>query len=234
MREIAVMGKARYAVRSKLHPLPQVQPQPAPLSSPGVLILSMTRDPLYITPSAHKFLEELDGSTEGSWAGTVLPLAIQYVCNELQHDGKQDPQGTDWGKMHVRHLARTAYGTILVRGYGILEQRGAQAGRFLILLETVPIESSAHDTHGETDCQFTARQRSILNGLVLGLTNKQIAESMMISVHTVKEYVRQLMMKLHTTSRTGIVARVAGLTLPTPNTSGHRKSQAAQTTVQVA
>jgi DNA-binding CsgD family transcriptional regulator len=191
-----------------------------------VLILSITREPLYITPSAHKFLEELDGATEGSWAGPILPLAIHYVCDELQHDGTQDPGETDWGKMHVRHLARTAYGTILVRGYGILEQRGAQTGRFLILLETGLTESSVHETHGETHCQFTARQRGIVNGLVLGFTNKEIAESMTISVHTVKEYVRQLMMKLHTGSRTGIVARVAGLTLPSPKATGHLRSQA--------
>ena len=227
------MGRLRGAVRSKLLPLTHVYPKPAPLSSPGVLILSMTREPLYITPIAHKLLAELDGSTEGSWADTVLPLAIQYVCNQLQHDGKQDPGGTDWDKMHVSLLARTAYGPIRVRGFGILEHPGAQTGRFLILLETVPTESSVHDKYEETDCQFTARQRGILNGLVLGLTNKEIAESMMISVHTVKEYVRQLMMKLHTSSRTGIVGRVAGLTLPSPKVSGHRRSQAVQAAVQV-
>ena len=226
------MSKPRGAVRSKLLPLPHVHPQPAPLSSPGVLILSMTREPLYITPIAHKLLAELDGATEGSWADTVLPLAIQYVCNQLQHDGKQDPGGTDWDKMHVHLLARTASGPILVRGYGILEHPGAQTGRFLILLETVPTESSVPDTHGETDCRFTVRQRAIVNGLVLGLTNREIAESMMISVHTVKEYVRQLMMKLHTSSRTGIVGRVAGLTLPPPKVSGHHRSQAVLAAVQ--
>ena len=224
------MGNARRADRSKM--LPQIQPQPAPLSSPGVLILSMTLEPLYITPSAHKFLAELDGLMDASWSGRVLPLAVRHVCAELQ-DGKPYPAGTDWDKMQVRHLAQTAQGTILVRGYCIVEQHGAQTGRFLILLETVPAESSVHDSHGETDCQFTARQRGILNGLVLGLTNKEIAASMTISVHTVKEYVRQLMMKLHTGSRTGIVARVAGLTLPTQKVSGHRRSQAALAAVQV-
>ena len=172
------MGNARRAVRTKT--LPQGSPQPAPLSSPGVLILSMTRELMYITPSAHTFLAELDGSTEGSGADTVLPLAIHDVCNELHHDGKQDPGGTDWDKRHVRHLARTAYGTMLVRGYGLLEQRGGQTGRFLILLESVPTESSVLETHGEAACQFTARQRAIVNGLVLGLTNKQIAESLLI------------------------------------------------------
>ena len=228
------MSRPPAAVRSNTHPVPNVSPQSAPLSSPGVLILGSARELLYMTLNAHKFLTELDGLTGASWNGTVLPLAVQHVCTELQHDGTQPRAGTDWDKMQVRHLVRTTHGTMLVRGYGIIEQHGGQTGRFLILFETLPPESAVHDQHGETDCQFTVRQRAIVNGLVRGLTNKEIAESMLISVHTVKEYIRQLMMKLHTTSRAGIVARVAGLTLPTQNTSGHKKSRAAQTTVQVA
>jgi DNA-binding CsgD family transcriptional regulator len=199
-----------------------------------VLILSTTRQSLYITPNAHKFLAELGDSNDASWNSAALPLAIQHVCNELQHDGTHDPSGTDWDKMHVRHLARTAHGTILVRGYGMLE-KGTQAGRFLLLFEMVSLESSAaSDTGDERDYQFTERQRAIVNGLVLGLTNKAIAESLFISVHTVKEYIRQLMMKLHTDSRTGIVARVAGLTLPSTKKSDHRTSSAVPNTVQVA
>jgi DNA-binding CsgD family transcriptional regulator len=215
-----------------LLPLPQVPPQPAPLSVPGVLILSKTREPLYITPFAHKLLAGLNSSTEGYWADTALPLAVQRVCNELEHDRKQDPGGTDWDKMHVDLLTRTGYGSILVRGYNILEHPGAQTGRFLILFETVPDESTTHDTHGATDCRFTARQRAIANELVLGLTNKEIAANMNISVHTVKEYVRQLMMKLHTRSRTSIAAQVARLTMPSPNPADRRTSQASLSPVQ--
>jgi DNA-binding CsgD family transcriptional regulator len=230
-REIAVMDRARRVVRPK--PLPQVPPQPAPLSSPGVLILGITRELLYMTLSAHKFLADLDGLRDASWDGTPLPLAVQHVCAELQHDGKQDSGGTDWDKVQVRHLARTAHSTILIRGYCIFQHHGAQTGRFLILFETVPTASSVHDNHEETDWQFTARQRGIVNGLVLGLSNKEIAESLLISVHTVKEYIRQLMMKLHTTSRTGIVARVAGLTLPSPKASGLLRSPDAPAAAQV-
>ena len=224
------MGNARRADRSKM--LPQPQPQPIPISSPGVLILSMTLQPLYITPNAHRFLAELDGVTDAWWGGRVLPPAVRHVCTELQQDGKPYPAGTNRDKMQVRHLAQTPQGTILVRGYCIVEQHGGQTGRFLILLEALPAESSGHDSHEEMECQFTARQRGILNGLVLGLTNKEIAESMTISVHTVKEYVRQLMMKLHTGSRTGIVARVAGLTLPSPKATGQFRPHGIPTAVQ--
>jgi hypothetical protein len=51
-REIAVMGTAQRAIGSHTLPLEQVQPQPAPLSSPGVLILSLTREVLDMTRSA--------------------------------------------------------------------------------------------------------------------------------------------------------------------------------------
>lgn len=227
------MSRPRRAIRSKPHKVQNVLPQSTPLLIPGVLILSISREPLYMTLSAHKFLAELDGLTDAPWDSTVLPLAIHHVCTQLQHEGKQDLTGTDWDTLQVRQLARTPHGTILVRGYGIFEYHGAPTGRFLILLERVSEEPSVHSAQGATDCQFTARQRSTANGLVLGLTNKEIAESMLISVHTVKEYVRQLMMKLDTPSRTGIVARMAGLTLPSPKSSSHRKSQAAQATVQV-
>ena len=224
------MSRPRRAISSKTSQIPQVLPPSVPLSSPGVLILSLTRHVLYVTPNAHKFLEDLDGSREASWDGAVLPFAVQHVCNELHHDRKQDRAGTD---LQVRHLERTAHGTILVRGYTVFE-KGAQPGRFLILFETVSMTSpTSSDQGGESEYHFTDRQRAIVNGLVLGFTNKQIAESMLISVHTVKEYIRQLMMKLHTETRTGIVARVAGLTLPSATASSHPRSPSVQTTVQV-
>jgi len=225
------MSKKQRAVSSKPH---QFHSRAVPLSSPGVLILGMTREPLYVTPGTHKFLEEIDGSKNASWNGTALPLVVQHLCDELQHDGRQDLTGMDWDKTHVRHLAQTASGTILIRGYGIIGQRGTQTGRFLILFENVPTDSSVPGQQRETSWHFTARQRGILNGLVLGLSNKEIAASMAISVHTVKEYIRQLMMKLHAPSRTGIVARVAGLTLPPPNMPSHPRSQSAPSSIQIA
>lgn len=228
------MDTQRRVVKSKTLPLVQAQPHSAPISSPGVLILGRTRELLYMTPSAHTLLTDLEGLTSTPWNGTALPLAVQHVCTELQDEEQQDYAGSDWNRMQVRHIVRTAHGTILVRGYGIYEQRGSQTGRFLILLEPVLTDSSPSDTNGPTDYHFTVRQRAILNGLVLGQTNKEIAENLKISVHTVKEYIRQLMMKLQTPSRTGIVARVAGLTLPSPKSSSHRKSQIDQVAVQGA
>jgi hypothetical protein len=165
------MGRPRGAVESKPRQIPNVLPQSAPLTSPGVLILGITREPLYVTPSAHKFLAELNGVTHAPWGRTTLPVAVQQVCAALQHDENRDPAGTDWDTMQARHLASTASGAILLRGYGIVDHHSAQPGRFLILLEAVPTESSRSDTVDAMDQQFTARQRAILDGLDRGLSN---------------------------------------------------------------
>jgi DNA-binding CsgD family transcriptional regulator len=230
------MGRTQGAVKPQSHPLLNAGPQPAPPSSPGVLILGIARDPLYVTPSAHRLMAELDRLTKAPWGNTALPLAVQQVCTELQHNENRDPAGTDWDTMQARHLVHTAHGAILIRGYGIVDRHSHQTGRFLILLESVPTESSLSDTDEETDFQITARQRAILDGLDRGLTNKEIAGNLQLSVHTVKEYIRQLMTLLHTRTRAGIVAQAARLTTPAPKSppkqDGSRKSQAPPSPVQ--
>lgn len=60
-----MMGRPRGVVESK--PLPQIPPQSVSLSSPGVLILGITREPLYVTPSAHTLLAALNGVTHAPW-----------------------------------------------------------------------------------------------------------------------------------------------------------------------
>lgn len=228
------MGRPRRAAESDPSATAASHHQPASPLSPGVLILSATREPIYITPSAHRFLAELDGAMHAAWVGPALPRAIHHVCDELQQHGPHDQTALELDTVQARQLAKTAQATILVRGYAIREQRNGQTGRFLILLETAPPDSPATRPPSEADHRFTERQRAILNGLMLGHTNKEIADNLQISVHTVKEYIRQIMMKLQTTSRTGIVARVAGLTLSTAKASDQRNGPGSRANIQVA
>jgi DNA-binding CsgD family transcriptional regulator len=62
--------------------------------------------------------------------------------------------------------------------------------------------------HRISEFQFTPRQREAIELLMHGLTNKQIADRMAISLHTVKSLFRLVMLKLGVTSRVEIVARI--------------------------
>ncbi|MGC2082823.1 MAG: helix-turn-helix transcriptional regulator, partial [Bradyrhizobium sp.] len=57
--------------------------------------------------------------------------------------------------------------------------------------------------------QLTARERDVLALLAEGRSNKEIARSLGISVHTAKFHVGQLLDKLDATGRTDAVAHAA-------------------------
>jgi DNA-binding CsgD family transcriptional regulator len=65
---------------------------------------------------------------------------------------------------------------------------------------------------------LSPRERQALEGLVRGMTNKEIAARMEISSNTVKVYLRSIMTKMAVSTRAAIVARTLG-TLGAPGTS---------------
>jgi len=54
---------------------------------------------------------------------------------------------------------------------------------------------------------LTHREQEVVRLLIMGLTNKEIADRMGISANTVKGFVRLVMLKMGTSGRSGIVPR---------------------------
>lgn len=54
--------------------------------------------------------------------------------------------------------------------------------------------------------ELTARELQVLNKLIKGMANKQIADAMNISENTVKGFLKNILSKLHVTDRTEAVA----------------------------
>ena len=54
----------------------------------------------------------------------------------------------------------------------------------------------------DNDVKLTKREGEVLKQLALGLTNKEIAQSLGISYETVKEHVQHILQKLAVTDRT--------------------------------
>jgi len=55
--------------------------------------------------------------------------------------------------------------------------------------------------------ELAPRERNVLELLVQGLTNKEIAERLALSIHTVDTYIRKVYEKLHVNTRSGAVAK---------------------------
>lgn len=59
--------------------------------------------------------------------------------------------------------------------------------------------------------RLTPREQEAVELLFEGLTNKEIANRMEISAHTVKAFLRLVMVKMSVSTRSGIVGKIAGL-----------------------
>ncbi len=57
--------------------------------------------------------------------------------------------------------------------------------------------------------KLTARETEVLKYLIKGFTNKQIADAMFVSTHTVKAHLKHIFRKFEATNRTQ-VAYIAG------------------------
>lgn len=179
--------------------------RPSSEEIPGILLLSTSRSIVFVTPYAQRILILL---RESKTHTHNLPGIITGLCDDLQRMLAQCSSYKEWSHVQVQKAAHTLMHSILLNGF-VIPDADHHHARLLILMETQP--SSRDDARGlAIDCHLTARQQSIARGLVRGLTNKELANELQISTHTVKEYVRIIMTKLRTSTRSGAVARLSG------------------------
>jgi DNA-binding CsgD family transcriptional regulator len=89
-----------------------------------------------------------------------------------------------------------------------LEGNPAEEGSVMLLIETVQEEPIPRVTANEAVPEFTARERAVAGLISRGMTNKEISTELGIGIHTVKDHIKNIMDKLGTHTRSGIVSRL--------------------------
>ncbi len=67
---------------------------------------------------------------------------------------------------------------------------------------------------GSRRCGLTAREQELVELVINGLSNKEIAARCSISVHTVKDHLKHVYRKVGAGHRTELIARLVGLRPP--------------------
>ena len=79
--------------------------------------------------------------------------------------------------------------------------------KFSRLLRKVVASFQKSKQTGEKHIHLSPREEMVLNCLAKGLTYKQIADQLEISIDTIRTYLRRIYEKLHVQSRTEAVAK---------------------------
>jgi DNA-binding CsgD family transcriptional regulator len=166
---------------------------------PGLLLLDDEDNVTSITPTAERWLDEfvdLGDSTAGR-----LPLAVTAVADHT----RAIDEGVDAALSQARARAYTRSGRWLVLHGTRLS--GAAEGQTAVIIEPArraeiaPIVVQAYGLSG--------RERDVTQLVLQGLSTKEIADRLFISVHTVQDHLKAIFDKVDVHSRRELVSRVS-------------------------
>ena len=177
---------------------------------PGVLSFDAKGALLYMNAEAELLNRQIlgDSISNGTGALAVLPPEILDMCLDLQQEMTHHSSPQDFEKIELRRVTGDLNFPVLLRGFLLPDLQGNGDASLLILMEKIGRQTRIIPTQTAERFRLTEREQEIVKYIADGRTNKEIAQSLSISEHTVKEHVRHLLKKTKTSTRTAVLAQV--------------------------
>jgi DNA-binding CsgD family transcriptional regulator len=180
-----------------------------PHAGSGIMLLTDSMQLLYKDRRAWELCQQIIRCQDGKTANGVLPPAVASLVDQIQKTLKVRTDPKDWEQIQLRHVVNTLHSSILLCGTAFIDQTNAQK-RILIVISEVGISAWQDKVivQAKETFHLTAREITVVQHLLKGWTNKEIANEMRLSEQTIKEHFRHISEKTSTTTRTGIVMTI--------------------------
>ncbi len=227
----APSSQASASVTTASNPSPKRQPKPARLSHEKALVVEddagwrsileeLLSDAGFQVRTCASFGDALGYLRREKIALAVLDLSLQGVISTaISHDS---PESNHEGYQLLAATQESAIPTIVVSGIteteeiervyaeftisAFIEKRAFDRGVFRRVVEET---RQNHQSQSELGT-LTDREREVLDLLAQGLTNKEIAERLVITTNTVKRHLKAIFEKLNVHTRSAATAKVTG------------------------
>lgn len=175
---------------------------------PGVLVFTATLQLLYMNQSARELTGRLHQACTGRPMQGMLPQDVVDFCEDLVRLLRANHVAKDRDQLQRTRVTGGARCPMLLRGFAIPHGRSLQTAKLIIMMEALHPQSDVTDMRLQERHHLTDREQTVLIYLIQGLTSKEIGNWMDVSEHTIKEHLKHLMKKTHTTTRTGLMAKI--------------------------
>ena len=192
---------------------------------PGVLIFTSSLRLCYRNQRATELCEQIARYETTKIVTGILPLAVTNLADEIHRLIRIRTESKDWEQFQIRRVSGSPNHPVLLCGFGVVEADMAQS-KIVIVMQLTGSAFWHSRVLGQSKEKFqlTWRETHILQHLLKGWTNKEIANTLSISEQTVKEHIKHLLAKMYVTTRTGIVMKavlcgIENETQPIPSNS---------------
>ena len=174
---------------------------------PGILIFNARHELVYISREASGLLSELAGGNDPVLPGkkTAVPEEIYLLLDSLKKsDGKTGIEGP----CHYSFIS-SAGGPYSVRAVPLYRSSsGKNPSHTMVILERCAHKRKLDINKVKERFNLTEREAEVVGEIAKGATNHEIASTLSISEHTVKDHVKNIMNKFGVNSRTLIISHV--------------------------
>ena len=176
---------------------------------PGVLSFSASRQLLYMNAEAEELCSHLqEGPPSSGSQDSLVPGEVLELCDALQQAPESQLETKESDGVQIRRVIGGDRYPILIRGFLVPDLTNDMEPRFLVLMEKMGRRSQVPTPEAKSHFHLTDREFEIVSYVAEGRTNKEIAEVLDISEHTVKEHIKHILRKTSATTRTGILAQI--------------------------
>jgi DNA-binding CsgD family transcriptional regulator len=183
----------------------------------GILLFTITGELLFMNQEAQAFIRHLQPLATRENGAYLIPVDVHLVVRDLISRLMDCVHPKDCESIQVERLTFANDHRMLLRGICIPDEPLARNSRLLIIMEKLNQKLECPDANIQQRYNLTEREQMVIIYLMLGFTNKEIANRLNLSEYTVKEHLKRIMQKTKTTTRTGLLARMI---FPTPQADG--------------
>jgi DNA-binding CsgD family transcriptional regulator len=174
---------------------------------PGIFMLTSTMKVVWADRRAWELCRAVDDHGTARGIGLQIPPILQALCTKaLKVLDKGHSENSE--SPLIRKIIKGAGGSLLVCGFGVPHPKDPQQFQLLILMEKVGRRRKAAVQQAQDIFKLTQREVEVVQHLLKGWSNKEIAYQLKLKEQTIKEHVHRIMAKTKSSSRTGSLARV--------------------------
>jgi DNA-binding CsgD family transcriptional regulator len=175
-------------------------------SLPGILIFDQNQAPVYLSTECHELLREISYSKDTPETTQPIPAEIYRLLRAADFDNSPESSKPCYAvgifRGDKQYLVRA---TPLFKAE---QKKDKGTPHIMIFIERFSLGRRLDIVRLRRRFDFTDREAQVVGEIVKGLTNSEIAESLFISEHTVKDHIKNIMHKLGVHNRTSIFCRV--------------------------
>ena len=175
---------------------------------PGVVIFGKGCQPLYLNLEASNIISRLSPGKSGIGEDSFsVPEELINLCKELPELASRDPSSVF--PLSYQDQIVIPPDLYVCRAFPLYYQAPKrEPDSFLVLLERFSLRGMIEWNGARQAWNLSQSEIKVIGLLAEGKSNKEIAEGLFVSVHTVKDHLKNIMAKMGVNNRTKILAEL--------------------------